>query len=46
MLSTIQLSKEGLDIILRAQLFLRPRGDKHIHVQGRVNPQPPSYETY
>jgi len=45
MFSTIQLSKEGLYIILYVQLFRRPHGDRHIHIQGRVNLQSPSYGT-
>jgi len=45
MLSTIQLSKEGLDIILYVKLFARPHGDRHIHILGRVNLHSPSYGT-
>jgi len=45
MLSTVQLSKEGLDIILCVQLFTWPHGDRHIHIQGRVNLQSPSHGT-
>ena len=38
MLSTIQLSKEGLDIILGAQLFTRPHGDRHSHSRSCESP--------
>jgi len=45
MLSTIQLSKECLDIILCVQLFTRLHGDIHIHFQDPVNLQSPSHKT-